>query len=134
MIYFALLDPNNVVVKVLAGRDLDNGKEEHLSARTGKIYKQACLHTHRGVYYDPVTKQPSADQSKAFRKNYPSVGFTYDPNLDAFIPPKPFESWVLDRETCVYEAPVPYPQNSDPSEHYVWDEDSLSWVLYKFPN
>ncbi len=57
------------------------------------------------------------------RKNYAGIGYTYDKTLDAFIPPKPFASWVLDEETCLWNAPVAKPEGS-----YRWNEDTLSWI------
>ena len=84
-----------------------------------------------GVYHDPATNQPAADQSviegdeARQRKNYAGIGFTYDRDRDAFIPPKPFASWVLNEDTCLWEAPVPYP---DDDKFYTWDEDTQSWV------
>jgi hypothetical protein len=59
------------------------------------------------------------------RKNYAGVGYTYDAQKDAFIPPKPFNSWVLNNTTCLWEAPTPYP-NDD--KNYKWDESTVSWV------
>jgi hypothetical protein len=59
------------------------------------------------------------------RKNYAGVGYTYDKTLDAFIPPKPYASWILDEETCLWEAPVAYP---DDNKSYLWNEDTLSWI------
>jgi hypothetical protein len=59
------------------------------------------------------------------RKNYAGIGFTYDKELDAFIPPKPYASWTLDEETCLWNAPIAYPEDE---KQYRWDEDSLSWV------
>jgi hypothetical protein len=59
-----------------------------------------------------------------FRKNYPGIGFTFDSVRDAFIPIKPFNSWVLNEDTCRWEAPVPMPQSGGP---YVWNEQTLSW-------
>lgn len=67
-----------------------------------------------------------------FRKNYAGIGYSYDPQRDAFIPPQPFASWVLNEETCRWEAPVPVPENTDVQDSfsiYVWDEDTLNWVL-----
>ena len=61
-----------------------------------------------------------------FRKNYAGIGHTYDAQRDAFIPAKRFESWVLDEDTCVWEPPVPYP---DDGKTYDWDESTTSWVL-----
>lgn len=60
----------------------------------------------------------------SIRKNYPGVGFTYDESRDAFIPPTPYPSWVLDEDTCLWVAPVPMPQDGD----YTWDESAGEWV------
>jgi len=85
-----------------------------------------------GVYYDPSTKEPATDQSvinddeARQRKNYAGVGYTYDNGRDAFIPPKPYDSWVLNEESCLWEAPVPYPTDG---QIYVWDEQTTDWVL-----
>lgn len=87
-------------------------------------WKQGSYNTRGGVHYDPATGQPSADQSKALRKNYPGIGYSYDAAKDAFIPPKPFASWLLNDDTCLWEAPVAMPTDGKP---YVWDEDTTSW-------
>jgi len=68
----------------------------------------------------------SADQSKALRKNFAGRGFTYDREKDAFIPPKPYTSWVLNDDTCLWEAPVDYP---DDGEVYAWNETITNWTL-----
>jgi hypothetical protein len=60
------------------------------------------------------------------RKNFAGIGFTYDYNLDAFIPPKPYNSWILNEETCLWESPVEYPSDG---LHYRWDETTTSWIL-----
>ena len=60
------------------------------------------------------------------RKNYAGIGFTYDAARDAFIPPKPYASWTLNEDSCLWEAPVAYP---DDGENYVWDEPTTAWVL-----
>jgi hypothetical protein len=105
MAHFAKLDENNVVIFVTVGRQEDDGKEHELFERTGDVYRQTSYNTRGGVHYDPETLKPSQDQSKAFRKNYASIGFTYDEDRDAFIPPKPAEGWVLNEETCLWEEP-----------------------------
>ena len=125
MAHFAKLDENNVVVFVTVGRQEDDGLEAELSARTGEVYKQTSYNTYGGIHYDAVTGQPSKDQSKAFRKNFAGLGFTYDVALDGFIPPKVFESWVLNEETCLWESPVPYPEDD---KDYSWDEEAGAWV------
>lgn len=127
MAHFAKLDKNNIVVFVTVGSDSDDGKENELFERTGDVYRQTSYNTRGGIYYDPATNQPAADQSKAFRKNYAGVGFTYDDALDAFIPPKYYPSWILNPQTCLWEAPVPYPEDG---RSYYWDEATVSWVAY----
>ena len=126
MSHFAKLDENNVVTFVTVGRQEDDGREQELFERTGDIYKQTSYNTRGGVHYDPETGEPSEDQSKALRFNYAGIGFTYDEERDAFVPPKPFESWVLNEETCLWEAPLPYP---DDAGSYSWNEDLFAWEL-----
>jgi hypothetical protein len=125
MSHFAKLDENNVVTFVTVGRQEDDGREQELFERTGDVYKQTSYNTRGGVHYDPETGEPSEDQSKALRFNYAGIGFTYDVERDAFIPPKPFESWVLDEDTCLWVAPLPYPEDGNV---YTWDEDLTDWV------
>ena len=122
MSHFAKLDENNVVVFVTVGRQEDDGLEEELIARTGDVYKQTSYNTSGGVHY--TDGEPSEDQSKALRKNYAGIGYTYDEERDAFIPPKPFESWVLNEDTCLWDAPVPKPEDG----MYTWDEETGAWV------
>ena len=93
---------------------------------------QTSRNTSGGIHYDPETGEPSADQSKALRKNYAGIGFTYDADRDAFIPAKPFESWVLNEETCNWEAPTPCPEPID-GYYHTWDESTLSWVQIEIP-
>lgn len=126
MSHFAKLDENNIVIFVTVGRQEDDGKEAELSERTGDTYKQTSYNTIGGVYYDPITRQPAADQSKAFRKNFAGLGYFYDEALDAFIAPKPFNSWVLDEETCTWEPPVSYPTDGFT---YFWNEAARDWAL-----
>ena len=126
MAHFAKLGENNIVVFVTVGRDEDNGKENELTARTGDVYKQTSYNTRGGVHYDPITNETSVDQSKAFRKNYAGIGYTYDVSRDAFIPPKPFASWVLNEATANWDAPVPMPTDG---KMYRWDESTIQWVV-----
>lgn len=133
MAHFAKLDENNVVVFVTVGRQEDDGKEAELTARTGDVYKQTSYNTRGGIHYNPDTGEPSDDQSKAYRYNYAGVGYTFDPDKGtdgAFIPPKPFDSWVLNENTCRWEAPTPMPE----SEYGVmWDEDVTDWFVIPTP-
>jgi hypothetical protein len=85
---------------------------------------QTSYNTKGGVYYKPNTTEPDADQTKAFRKNFAGIGFSYNKLLDAFIPPKPFPSWVLNDDTCLWIAPVAMPVDG----MVYWDESLLNWV------
>lgn len=125
MSHFAKLDNLGTVVFVTVGRDEDDGRELELCSRTGDTYRQTSYNTRGGIHYDPNTGDPSADQSKAFRKNFAGIGFTYDKDRDAFIPPKPFKSWILNEDSCLWEAPVPCP---DDGKIYRWDEDTTNWI------
>ena len=87
---------------------------------------QTSYNTRGGVHYNPETNQPSADQSKSLRKNYAGVGYTYDAQRDAFIPPKPYNSWILNEQTCLWESPIPYPTDD---EQYIWNEQTIGWDL-----
>jgi len=64
-------------------------------------------------------------EGRPLRKNYAGIGYTYDADRDAFIAPSPFSSWLLNEDTCLWEAPVAYP---DDGKSYAWDEDTLSWI------
>jgi len=122
MSHFAKLNVNNVVTFVTVGRQEDDGLEEELNARTGDVYRQTSYNTYGGVHY--TDGEPSTDQSKALRYNYAGISFTYDENRDAFIPPQPHASWVLDEGTCLWVAPIAYPAEGD----HVWDEKAGNWV------
>ncbi len=115
MAHFAKLDENHVVIFVTVGRDEDNGKEAELSARTGDVYKQTSYNTHGGVH---------ALGGTPLRKNYAGIGYTYDAGRDAFIPQRPYPSWVLDEFSCLWNAPVPYPTDG---KRYSWNEENLAW-------
>ena len=116
MAHFAKLDENNVVTFVTVGRQEDDGKEADLCARTGDVYKQTSYNTHGGVH---------ALGGTPLRKNYAGIGYTYDAGRDAFIPPKPYPSWLLNEDTCLWDAPVAYPNDG---KRYSWDEATTSWV------
>ena len=122
MSHFAKLDENNLVTFVTVGRQEDDGLEEELNARTGDVYRQTSYNTYGGVHY--TDGEPSEDQSKALRFNYAGIGFTYDSTRDAFIPPTPYPSWVLDEATCLWVAPIAYPAEGV----HVWDEDTTDWI------
>lgn len=121
---WARINEENVVDWVVRG--LEQGDSHAwLVATHGGNWIKCSYNTKGGIHYDSETHEPSPDQSKALRKNFPGKGYVYDEERDAFIPPKPFDSWVLDEETCLWVAPVEIP---DIAENYVWDEDSVAWV------
>lgn len=86
---------------------------------------QTSYNTRGGVHYDPQTRLPSEDQSKAMRKNFAGPGDTYDATRDAFIPAQVFPSWLLNETTCLFEAPTPRPSDD---KDYVWNEATVSWL------
>lgn len=120
MAHFAKLDNNNIVIEVhvVSNEALDQTDEEASGI--------AFLTNWSGGYSN--WKQTSYNGS--FRKNYAGVGFTYDSERDAFIPPKPLSSFLLNEDTCLWEAPVPYPTDG---KKYVWNEEDLNWNLFIQP-
>ena len=85
---------------------------------------QTSYNTRGGIHYAPNSNK--ADGRVALRKNYAGIGFTYDKDRDAFIPPKPYASWTLDEASCLWEAPVPMPADGN---SYIWNEETQSWEL-----
>ena len=126
MAHFARIK-DGIVDFVTVGRDDDENREDEL-AHDGWIYRRTSYNTRGGVHY--TNGEPSADQSKAFRKNYAGIGFSFDAERNAFIPPKPFDSWVLDEDTCLWNAPVAMPSDAgtgNPPIRYTWNEETTSW-------
>lgn len=127
MAHFSELDKNNIVMRVLAldnnvmtneqGQQMEQLGVDFLQSLFGTdtIWKQTSYNTKAGIHYDPVTNQPSPDQSKAFRKNYAAIGYTYDLTRDAFINPKPvvepnMEQYVtFDEFACLWTFNPPQP-------------------------
>ena len=89
------------------------------------IWVQTSYNTRGGVHYLTDSTTPSSDQSKALRKNFAGIGYTYDRGRDAFYTPQPYPSWTLNDTTCIWEAPVAHPSDG---KLYDWDESSKSWV------
>jgi hypothetical protein len=117
MAHFAKVEGGLVTdVLVISQEEVDTGLFGDPS-----LWVQTSYNTRGGVHYGP-DGQPDGP---GMRKNYAGIGFAYDALLDAFIPPKPYPSWLLDTQTCLWDAPVPYPTDG---KMYVWDEATLSWV------
>jgi len=115
MAHYAFLDENNIVTEVIVGID-ETELIEGLDPETwyANFKGQVCKRTSYNGNY---------------RKNYAGIGFTYDERLDAFIPPKPYNSWILNEEACLWESSIPYPNNG---LTYSWNEESLGWELQDF--
>jgi hypothetical protein len=125
MAHYAFLNENNVVTEVIVGKDEGEDSidwESHYGAFRGQVCKRTSYNTYGGVHSGDGTP---------FRKNYAGIGHTYDSERDAFIPPKVFNSWVLNETTCLWDAPVPMPEDAgtgEPPKRYQWDEATTSWV------
>lgn len=115
MAHYAFLNEHNIVTDVIVGID-ETELIEGLDPETwyGNLRGQVCKRT---------------SFNGNIRKNYASIGFTYDPERDAFIAPKLFSSWVLDEETCRWVAPVPYPTDGFT---YFWNDNKVEWELANF--
>lgn len=118
MSHFVKIDKNNIVVDgmVIEQDMLDTGLWGD-----PKQWIQTSYNTRGGIHYGP-DGQP--DGGIAIRKNYAGIGYTYDPTRDAFIPPKPYDSWILNERTCLWDPPVPMPADS---KFYVWEESLQEW-------
>jgi hypothetical protein len=87
---------------------------------------KTSYNTRGGIHYNPETGEP--DGGIPLRMNYACIGGAYDADRDAFIPPKPYNSWLLNEGTLIWEAPIPYPDDFNGQLMYFWDEDTLSWI------
>jgi hypothetical protein len=113
MAHFAQIDGNNIVTQVLVIEQdvVDTGLFGEPSS-----FVQTSYNTYGGEHKLGGTP---------LRKNYAGIGYTYDSGRDAFIPPKPYNSWILNETTCLWDAPVAMPTDE---KMYLWDEDSTSWI------
>ena len=130
MAHFAELDENNIVQRVIVVHNNELLDEQGIESEVKGIqfctslfgentrWKQASYNTIGGKHLLNKT---------AFRKNYPGIGYTYDESRDAFIPPKPFNSWILNETTCLWESPVPFPEVDN--NNYFWNEENQSWDI-----
>ena len=121
MAHFAKVVDEIVVTVIVAEADFIATLEDANS------WIQTSYNTRGGIHYMPNSITPSDDQSKALRKNYAGIGYTYDSERDAFIPPKPYPSWLLDETTCLWIAPKAKPSDN---KMYKWNEELLDWVEY----
>jgi hypothetical protein len=119
MAHFAQIDENNIVTRVLV--------IEQEMVDTGlwgdpATWIQTSYNTRGGVHY---SSDNLPDGGTSLRKNFAGIGYTYDSTRDAFYAPQPFPSWVLNEDSCIWEAPVTYP---DDGKMYLWDETTINWV------
>jgi hypothetical protein len=118
MAHFAELDENNIVLRVIVVSNADTSDVNGVEREEIGV---AFCHSLFGS--STVWRQTSYNGNA--RKNYAGIGYSYDASLDAFLPPKPFPSWVLNEQTCLWGAPVAYP---DDGKFYRWDEPTTSWI------
>lgn len=116
MSHWAEIDENNTVIRVIVGPNniVDEGYHWIVTHLGGKWIKTS-YNTHAGIH---------KNGNVPLRKNYAGIGYLYDLSRDAFIPPKPFNSWLLNEDTCLWEAPVSYPNDE---KKYTWNEDNQTW-------
>ena len=115
MSHFAKVEDGIVTQVIVAEQDF-------VDTQDGE-WVQTSYNTHGGKHYDPDTKLE--DDKTPLRKNYAGIGFIYDSVRNAFYAPQPYPSWTLNDDTCLWEAPVAYP---DDDKRYNWDEDTTAWV------
>ena len=132
MSHFAQINDQNIVQQVLV-----ISQDEINTGIWGDPanWFQTSYNTRGGIYYTPDTNTPDPDQSKAFRKNYAGIGFTWlsnGPEGEGFVPSSPYPSWVMNSFSYLWEAPVPMPVPNNPP-FYQWDEATLSWVEVPSP-
>ena len=115
MSHFAEIDHNNLVVRVIVADQefIDSGAVGHPSR-----WIQTSYNMNAGIHIKGETP---------LRKNFAGVGYTYDIERDAFIPPKPYDSWLLNEDTCLWEPPIEKP---DDDKFYKWDEETVSWIEF----
>ena len=120
MAHYAFLNMQNIVTEVIVGKDETDGPinwEIHYGNIREQVCKRTSYNTRGGVH---------SEGGVPFRKNYAGIGYSYDEVRDAFIPPKPFDSWILNETTCLWEAPVEYPTDG---QQYRWNEELGTWDL-----
>ena len=118
MAHYAFLNMQNIVTEVIVGKDETEGPtnwEMHYGNIREQVCKRTSYNTRGGQHLNGGT---------AFRKNYAGIGYTYDHARHAFIPPKEYDSWTLNPNTCMWEAPIEYPNDG---KHYTWDEENQQW-------
>ena len=122
MAHYAFLDENNIVTEVITGKEEGNFNwEQQYGSFRGQLCKRTSYNTIGGVHQLGGTP---------FRKNFAGIGYTYNEDRDAFIPPKPFNSWILNEDTCLWNAPVAMPTTElENNQSYSWNESIVNWEV-----
>jgi hypothetical protein len=124
MAHYAFIDQNNIVTEVIVGKNEGEegiNWEQHYGNFRGQTCKRTSYNTKGGVHLLGETP---------FRKNYAGIGYSYDETRDAFIPPKPFNSWILNENTCLWDSPVAMPiEELEENEYYSWNESIINWDI-----
>lgn len=129
MAHYAFLDENKIVTHVIVGKEEGEDGidwEEHYGNFVGQTCKRTSYNTLGGVH---------SNNGEPFRKNYAGIGFFYDDQRDAFVPPKPYDSWILNEDSCLWESPIPKPQDTETIYHF-WNEElyqtdnTKGWVKF----
>ena len=118
MAHFAQLNENNEVIQVIVVHNNELMMDGQENETKGILFCKSL--------YGEESRWKQTSYNGSFRKNYAGFGYTYDESRDAFIPPKPYNSWLLNETTCLWEAPIPYPSDE---QLYRWNEETTSWVL-----
>lgn len=128
MAHFSEIGNENIVARVLViPNEQEHRGEDFIKNELGidGRWIRTSFNTFGGIHYDQETGLPSENQEKSLRKNYGAVGFFYDEEKDAFIPPRPPEgTWILNEETCLWERPIPMPETGGP---WIWNEEIGDW-------
>lgn len=124
MAHFAQLDENNVVIQVIVVAN------EELLDETGQESEAKGIEFCKSLFKNETTNWVQTSYNHKFRKRYAGIGFSYNPTLNAFIPPKPYPSWTLDAEKQDWVSPVPFPQDD---KFYYWSEATQQWIEQDIP-
>ena len=126
MAHYAFINENNIVTEVIVGKDEDDNADLPVGFADWEAWYadfkgQNCKRTS----YNTIANTHTLDGTP-FRGNYAGIGYTYDTDNDVFIAPKPYDSWIIDEDTWIWEPPTPMP---DDGNMYMWNEDTQSWDL-----
>ena len=122
MAHFAKINESNIVTQVVVVNDSEGNNDTDRQNFLNNLFK--TTHTWKKTSYNTYGNTHRLGGTP-YRKNFASIGFTYDSSRDAFIEPKPYNSWTLNETTCLWESPVAYPSDG---KSYEWDEDNKQWV------